>query len=164
VIDTSYSDAGILVIDADADAVRYLVRTLKEAGYDSVQACTDPAVLTNCLEDKALDLIVLDVSEREPEGLALLQDLRRQIPPDDFLPVMAIGTGPEPTARIKAMQAGAKEYMRTPLDAEEFLARVLRNCCGAGPESPGRATSNCSSVSRGWPSCVTTRPAGIPPG
>jgi putative two-component system response regulator len=123
-IDTTYSDAGILVIDADADAVRHLVRTLKDAGYGSVHACTDPAVLTASLGDNSLDLIVLDVGEREREGLALLQDLRRQLPPDDFVPVVAIGTAPDPGSRIKAIQAGAKEYLGRPLDAEEFLARV----------------------------------------
>jgi putative two-component system response regulator len=123
-IDTTYSDAGILVIDPDAEAVRFLVRTLKEAGYDAVRACTDTAVLTACLEDQALDLIVLDVGGREREGLALLEDLRRQLPPDDFLPVMAIGTAPDSGSRVKAIQAGAKEYMVRPLDTEEFVARV----------------------------------------
>jgi putative two-component system response regulator len=123
-IDTTYTDAGILVIDADADAVRFLVRTLKEAGYGSVRACTDTAVLTACLEDKALDLIVLDVGGREREGLALLEEMRRQLPPDEFLPVVAIGAAPDSSWRVKAMQAGAKEYMGRPLDAEEFLARV----------------------------------------
>ena len=122
--DTIHSDAGILVIDADADAVRFLVRTLKEAGYGSVRACTDPAVFTACLEDKALDLIVLDVGGQETEGLALLEDLRRQLPPDDFLPVIAIGTAPDPNTRVKAIQAGAKEYMGRPVDAEEFVTRV----------------------------------------
>ena len=123
-IDTTYSDAGILVIDPDAEAVRSLVRTLKEAGYQTVRACTDTAVLTACLEDQAPDLIVLAVGGREREGLALLEDLRRQLPPDDFLPVMAIGTAPDSSSRAKAIRAGAKEYMGKPLEIEEFVARV----------------------------------------
>jgi putative two-component system response regulator len=123
-IDTTYTDAGILVIDADSEAVRLLVRTLEDAGYGRVRACTDKAVLTACLEEEALDLIVLDVGGREPEGLALLRDLQQQLPEDDFLPVVAIGGAPNANSRVKAIHAGAKEYMGRPLDSEEFLARV----------------------------------------
>ncbi len=81
-------------------------------------------MLTACLEEEALDLIVLDVGAREPEGLALLRDLHQQLPEDDFLPVVAIGGAPNADSRVKAMHAGAKDYMGRPLDAEEFLARV----------------------------------------
>ena len=123
-IDTTYSDAGILVIDADSDALRFLVCTLEEAGYGCVRACTDPAVLNAWLEEKVLDLIVLDADAREPEGLALLEHLHQQLPPDDYLPVMAIGAAADASSRVQAIQAGAKEYMGRPLDAEEFLARV----------------------------------------
>ena len=123
-IDTTYSDAGILVIDADADAVRFLVCTLEEAGYRCVRACTDPAVLNAWLEERVLDLIVVDTGGCEPEGLALLERLNQQLPPDDLLPVMAIGTAADPSSRVKAIQAGAKEYLARPLDTEEFLVRV----------------------------------------
>jgi len=123
-IDTTYSDAGILVIDGDADTLRFLVCTLEEAGYGCVRACTDPAVLEAWLEEKVLDLILLDTDAGEPEGLALLQHLHRQIPADDFLPVMAIGTAADPSSRVKAIEAGAKEYLAKPLDTEEFLVRV----------------------------------------
>jgi putative two-component system response regulator len=123
-IDTSYSDAGILVIDADADAVRYLVRTLQEAGYGCVQACTDPALLPNCTKDGALDLIMVNVGDRELEGLSLLQELRSRLPADDFLPVVAVGSATGPAAAVMAMQAGAKDYLETPLDLEEMVARL----------------------------------------
>ncbi len=123
-IDTTYSDAGILVIDADADALRFLVCTLEEAGYGCVRACTDPAVLNAWLEERVLDLIVLDTDGREPEGLALLQHLHEQFHHDDFLPVMAIGTAADASSRVRAIQAGANEYLGRPLDTEEFLVRV----------------------------------------
>jgi putative two-component system response regulator len=123
-IDTTHSDAGILVVDADTDAVRILVRTLEEAGYGSVRACTDPAILTACLEAKALDLIVLDIGSTEPQALTLLQDLQRRLSADDFLPVVAIGTAADAASRVKALEAGAKEYLEKPLDAEELVARV----------------------------------------
>ena len=83
------------------------------------------AVLTACLEEKALDLIVLDVGAaragraRAAPGPAPA-DSRRTI----FSRSWPSAAAPDADSRVKAMQAGAKEYMGRPLDAEEFLARV----------------------------------------
>jgi putative two-component system response regulator len=132
--DSTYSDAGILVIDVDADAVRFLVETLERAGYGCVRACTDCAGLGACLAAGDLDLIVLDMGLQEAEGLALLEEVRQQLSPDDFLPVIAIGSAPDAGLGVKALQAGAREYMGRPVDAEEFLVRVnslleIRSLC-----------------------------------
>jgi cyclic di-GMP phosphodiesterase len=122
--ETTYSDASILVIDADTDGVRSLARTLESAGYGCVQACTDPAMVAAGLEQKSVDLIVLDMGPPGQEGLALLQELRRRIHRDEYLPVVAIGSASSTGTRVKALQAGAEEYMGKPLEIEEFLARV----------------------------------------
>ena len=122
--DITHSDAGILVIDVDADAVRFLVETLEGAGYGCVRACTDCAGLGACLAANDLDLIVLDMGLQEAEGLALLEGLQQHVSHDDFLPVIAIGSVPDAGLGVKALQAGAKEYMGRPVDSKEFLARV----------------------------------------
>ena len=131
---TTFSDAGILVIDVDADAVRFLVDTLKEAGYDHVRARTDCAGLDACLAANDLDLVVLDMGLQGAEGLAVLHDLQQQSSPDDFLPVIAIGSALDAALAVKALHAGAREYMERPVDPEEFLARVnallqIRSLC-----------------------------------
>jgi putative two-component system response regulator len=132
--DTIHSDAGILIIDVDADAVRFLVETLERAGYGCVRACTDCAGLGACLAAGDLDLIVLDLGLQEADGLALLEEVRRQLSPDDFLPVIAVGSTLDASLGVKALQAGAREYMGRPVDSEEFLARVnslleMRSLC-----------------------------------
>ena len=132
--DSTFNDAGILVIDVDADAVRFLVDTLEKAGYGCVRACTDCAGLSACLAASDLDLVVIDMGQQEAEGLAALKDVRGQLPPDDFLPVIAIGSALDAALVAKALHAGAQEYMERPLDPEEFLARVnslleIRSLC-----------------------------------
>ena len=120
----TYSDAVILVIDVDSDAVRFMVDTLAHAGYTSVRACTGPAGVASCLEAGDLDLVVLDLGPDEAEGLAMLAAVRRQIPLDDFLPVVAIGPVADPRLTVRYLKAGAREYLGRPVDPAEFLARI----------------------------------------
>jgi putative two-component system response regulator len=133
-IDSTYTDAGILVIDADSDAVGFLVETLERAGYGCVRACTDCTGLGSCLAAGDLDLIVLDMGLKEAEGLALLQEVQQQVPPGDFVPVIAIGAAPDAGLGVKAIRSGAREYIGRPVDPDEFLARVnslleIRSLC-----------------------------------
>ena len=132
--DSTYSDAGILVIDVDSDAVRFLVETLERAGYGCVRACTDCVGLDASLAAGDIDLIVLDMGLQESEGLALLNQVQQQLSPDDFVPVVAIGASPDAGLGIRALRAGAREYLGRPVDPEEFLARVdslleIRSLC-----------------------------------
>lgn len=131
---TTYSDAGVLVIDADSDAIHFLVGTLERAGFGCVRTCTDCNGLTDCLAAEELDLIVLDLGLKEAEGLALLEDLQSRLCPDEFLPVMAIGPFADPRLGVKVLQTGAREYLGRPVDPEEFLVRVrslleIRSLC-----------------------------------
>ena len=121
---TTYTDAGVLVIDADSDAANFLVDTLERAGFGCVRTCTDCEGLAGRLAANDLDLIVLDLGPKEAEGLALLEELQLGPCPDGFLPVMAIGPFSDPRLGAKALQAGAREYLGRPVDPEEFLARV----------------------------------------
>jgi putative two-component system response regulator len=120
---TAYYECGVLVIDVDSDAVRFLADTLKRAGFLSVQACTDSGAL-ECLDGAGVDLIVLDLGPSEVEGLLLLGQLQKRMPPDDFLPILAIGPVSDPRVGAKVLQAGAREYLGRPVDSGEFLARV----------------------------------------
>jgi putative two-component system response regulator len=121
---TCHSDAGVLVIDIDSDAVRFLVDTLEAAGFGCVQACKDCAGLAACMEAKSVDLVVLDLGLQEADSLALLQELRASLRPDEFLPVIAIGGSADPRQTVRALRAGAHDFMNRPVSAEEFIARV----------------------------------------
>ena len=118
-----YSDAIILLIDVDADAVRFLADTLARAGYTNVRACTDAAGIASCMEGD-LDLVVLDLGPDEARGMALLGAVRRQAVADPMLPILAIGAAADPRLGVKFLDAGAREYLGRPVDSADFLART----------------------------------------
>ncbi len=123
-IDSTYTDAGILVIDDEARDTCSLAHALEGAGYSRVQACTDPAAVSACLEEQTPDLIVLDVDTTTRDGLTVLEDLQRRVADDDFVPVIAVGTGDSTGFKARVIRAGAKDYLARPVDVQEFLVRV----------------------------------------
>jgi putative two-component system response regulator len=119
-----YSDAVILVIDVDSDAIRFLTDTLARAGYAHIEACTALTGVAPCLESGPVDLIVLDLGPNEAESLATLAAVRSQLPADDFLPIVALGPMIDPRLAAAYLKAGARDYLGRPVDAVEFLARI----------------------------------------
>ena len=122
---TTHTDAGILVIDSDSVGARLVVGVLAGAGYREVRHSADcEGLLSESPAPTAIDLVVLDLRLQEAEGVGLLEAMRRQNSPDGFLPVVAIGPAADALLGVRALQAGASDYMDWPLDADEFLARV----------------------------------------
>jgi putative two-component system response regulator len=114
-----------LVIDADPVGARLVVDVLTGAGYQEVRHSADcEGFLSESPAPKEIDLVVLDLRLQEAEGVALLGAMRQQNSPDGFLPVVAMGPVADPGLGVRALQAGASDYVDWPLEADEFLARV----------------------------------------
>lgn len=125
VTDEMNRDAGILVIDADAMAGRQIADALERAGYRDVRLVTGREGLPTDRAGLAeISLVVLDLKLQEADGLALIESLRRQSSPEEFLPVIGIGPAMDARLGIKALRSGADDYVGRPLDMEDFLARV----------------------------------------
>lgn len=123
-IDT-HSGAGILVVDAGMAGARYAASILQSAGYRDVRLEEHSSgPLAERLVPEDVDLVVLDLSLREADGAAFLENLQRQKSSDRFLPVIAIGSTEESKWRVNALRSGATDCVAWPLDPEEFLARV----------------------------------------
>ncbi len=122
--DTTYRDAGILVIDADSDAMRSLMAALERAGYGCVRGGPDCSGLADYVAAKELDLVVIELGSTEEGGLALLDQVRVEVRPDGFVPIIAVGPAPDPHFAARVLQAGAQDYLGRPVDPEDLLARV----------------------------------------
>lgn len=114
--------AKILAVD-DNDALRYaLVRSLRDAGYEVLEAKTGTEALT--LARKLPDLITLDVNLPDIHGF----DVCKQIKADPFtshIPVLHVSaTSIEPEARVQGLSSGADAYLAEPIDRAELVATV----------------------------------------
>ena len=116
------SDRSVLIVDDDAD-VRESLRALLESGGYSVREFDNAhKVLADSTISQGACLIA-DIRMPDMDGLQLQEELnRRQI----GLPVIIItGHGDVPLA-VRAMKAGAVDFLEKPFDGEFMLDTVRR--------------------------------------
>jgi putative two-component system response regulator len=119
-----FEDARILIIDDDPSIVRLLIRALQGVGYVRVQGFTDSTEVPAYLDENAPDLVVLDLHMPGLDGYAILRDVSHRLSEDSFLPVLVISGLNDNLSRLKAVEAGAKDFMAKPLDLKEFVLHV----------------------------------------
>jgi adenylate cyclase len=113
--------ARILIVDDKAANVRLLERMLRGDGYSSIESTTDPHAASDLHLANHYDLILLDLQMPGMDGFEVMDGLKK-IEQDGYLPVLVITAQPE--HRLRALQAGAKDFLSKPLDLPEVLMRV----------------------------------------
>src|SRR5690242_5538172 len=113
--------AKILVVDDQQANVLLLERMLGSAGYESVTSTVDPRAVCALHEKNRYDLIVLDLQMPGMDGFQVMEGLK-PIEKDGYLPVLVITA--QPDHKLRALQAGAKDFISKPFDVAEVLMRV----------------------------------------
>ena len=111
----------ILIVD-DLDVnVTLLERMLRGAGYDSVTTTTDPYRVCELHRKNYYDLILLDLQMPGMDGFEVIENLK-EIETEGYLPVLVITA--QPSHKLRALNAGAKDFVSKPFELTEVLARV----------------------------------------
>jgi len=116
------SGSKILTVD-DNDAMRYsLVRSLKDAGYNVMEARTGQEALAMVAE--APDLITLDVNLPDMSGFQVCRQLKSN-PATSSIPILHVSsTFVDPEYRVRGLDGGADAYLAEPIDRAELVATI----------------------------------------
>ncbi|MEO6421798.1 MAG: diguanylate cyclase [Candidatus Nitrotoga sp.] len=114
-------NANILIVDDQDVNIRLLEHMLVGAGYVSVTSTTNPSEVCELYRKNRYDLILLDLQMPRMDGFQVMACLK-EIELDSYLPVLVITA--QPTQEVRALQAGAKDFIRKPFHVAETLARV----------------------------------------
>lgn len=118
---TAIKNAKILIVD-DVDAnVRLLERALRGAGYKAVSSTMEPLEVCRLHRENNYDLILLDLQMPRLDGFGVMEGLA-EIEAGGYLPVLVVTA--QPGHLLRALQAGAKDFISKPLDLAEVQARV----------------------------------------
>src|SRR5580704_14860146 len=113
--------AKILVVDDKEANVRLIEGMLRVAGYTSVQSTTDPNQVCDLHRENRYSLILLDLQMPGLDGFQVMEGLK-EIEAGGYLPVLVITA--QPDHNLRALEAGAKDFVSKPFDMAELRARV----------------------------------------
>lgn len=123
--------ASVLVVDDEEQIRRALRSILTSNGYGVLLAASAEEAVRAAAESKP-DLIVLDLTLPDADGIDLAGELRTWI----SAPILVLSVRGGDADKIAALDAGADDYLTKPFSAGELLARVRallrRSVAGAG--------------------------------
>jgi signal transduction histidine kinase len=113
--------ASILIVDDQEANVSLLEQMLHDAGYVSIASTMDPREVCELHRKNRYDLILLDLQMPGMDGFQVMEGLK-EIETDGYLPVLVITA--LPGHKLRALKAGAKDFVSKPFDLGEVLIRV----------------------------------------
>jgi two-component system KDP operon response regulator KdpE len=123
----------VLVVDDEPQILRALRVVLREAGFEAIPAATVSEAL-----DKASvrppDAAIVDLVLPDGDGVDVTRGLREW----SEMPIIVLSAVGEEAEKVRALEAGADDYVTKPFGPRELVARlqaVLRRA-GGGPEEP----------------------------
>ncbi|MDR7090316.1 MULTISPECIES: response regulator [Cellvibrio] len=114
-------NARILIVDDQLTNVQLLEQLLSEAGYKNVTATLNPTEVCALHRQHQYDLILLDLQMPGMDGFEVMAGLRTNIT-DAYLPVIVLTA--QPAHKLRALQAGAKDFISKPFDLLEVKTRI----------------------------------------
>jgi two-component system KDP operon response regulator KdpE len=123
----------ILVCDDEPQIVRALKVVLREAGFDSIVAENAEEAIDRA-SVRPPDAAIIDLVLPDEDGIEVTRKLREW----SQMPIIVLSAVGEEDEKVRALQAGADDYVTKPFAPRELVARVeaaLRRA-GAEPDEP----------------------------
>lgn len=114
-------NARILIVDDQEDNVLLLRQLLEDEGYQNIASTNDPFAVCALHRVNKFDLILLDLKMPGKDGFLVMEELNT-IEADAYLPVLVITA--QPDQKLKALAAGAKDFISKPFDVLEAKTRI----------------------------------------
>lgn len=115
--------ANILIVDDQKPNVRLLQKILGNAGYKNVIATTDPTQVESLYKEHDFDLVLLDIRMPKMDGfqvMAMLNELEHE----SYVPVLVLTAQNDDATKLRALEAGAKDFLVKPFDQIEVMLRI----------------------------------------
>ena len=122
---SSAARINVLVVDPDEQAAQQLETMLCDQGYE-VKLLSDPAAAADSVRTSRHQLVILDVSPDNPEGVNALRQIREA---DNDLGVLTTTSQPTVEMAVATMKRDAFHYLQKPIDPSalrEVLEEAIR--------------------------------------
>ena len=127
------SSATILVVDDDSQIRRVMRTALSSHGYTITEARNGEEAIKKVRAER-LDLIILDLNMPDMDGIEVCREIRVV----SNLPIIMLTVRSADKDKVRALDAGADDYVVKPFGIDELLARIraaLRRAPGEAVET-----------------------------
>lgn len=118
----NYQKAKVLIVEDSQESIDLLVYFLKPAGYE-ITTAADGIEAIQMIEKSLPDIILLDIMLPRVDGFQVCERLKKN-DRTFHIPVIMITALKELKDKIRALEAGADDFISKPFDSVELLARV----------------------------------------
>jgi diguanylate cyclase (GGDEF)-like protein len=112
----------ILLVDDDPSLLRLLRQWLQRAGYET-QSVADGQAVVAAISASCPNLVITDWDMPEKDGVELCRWIRGQDTPH-YVYTIFLTNRSDSEDMVEALEAGADDFIKKPVDRDEMLARV----------------------------------------
>jgi two-component system, OmpR family, phosphate regulon response regulator PhoB len=112
----------ILIVEDESALVALLRYNLERAGFEVFEA-TDGEEGLLIIDERRVDLVLLDWMLPRLSGIEVCRQLRRK-PETRSLPIILLTARGEQSDRIRGLNTGADDYISKPFSPDELIARI----------------------------------------
>lgn len=116
-------NAKILIVDDEPANIMVLEETLKQGGYDFIKSVDDPRQALKEFQSFKPDVVLLDLNMPHLDGFQVMEQIRNE-DPDQQTPIMILTAQAGQNSLIRAMDAGARDFLTKPFDILEVSLRI----------------------------------------
>jgi two-component system chemotaxis response regulator CheY len=114
----------VLVVDDSASMRQMVSFTMKEAGFDVVDAGNGQEALAR-VQGKSLNLVITDLNMPVMDGMTLVRQLRAK-PEFKYTPILMLTTESQQEKKLEGKAAGATGWIVKPFNPEQLLQVVAK--------------------------------------
>src|SRR6476469_1621610 len=130
----THSAAMVLIVEDEPQMRRFLRATLGNHGYRIVETDGGEAALREATT-RSPDIVLLDLGLPDTDGIEVITRLREWM----RAPIIVLSARDQEAEKIRALDAGADDYLTKPFGAGELLARIrvaLRHAARLASDAP----------------------------
>jgi len=125
----------VLVCDDEPQILRALRVVLREAGFEVVPAATAEEALDRAAVQPP-DAAIVDLVLPDGDGIDVCKALREW----SQMPIIVLSAVGDEEEKVRALEAGADDYVVKPFAPRELVARLQANLRRAGDDDPDEPT------------------------
>ncbi len=115
-------NAKILIIEDNKESRIILKSILLAAGFVHIRCLPNATRFANVYRSYKPDILALDLVMPKVSGFDVMNRLRREYP-EDYLPIIVISSESDDTIHLRALSAGAKDFISKPYDRAKVILR-----------------------------------------